>query len=190
MGAGNSNLVTVLILTSAILYLAWRLGRVQQELLGIRADVDAAVSLNEVEEQLLPALDSLEQETARLKTDLCAMKRNTEKMRKDLSNRVRDDPNTPSTEEVFAREATSPSSDFLSNMDMSAEIPLLVRSFLSEGLGGLNAVAVGAGVPTTKVVISPPSIYARNECADIMMHLDTPLCCVEEETGTGGEDDL
>ena len=75
MGAGASSgaasqTLAILVLSAAVLYVAWRHSQTQQELRSLRSLVDASVSLHELEEQVMPAIDTLEQEAARLKREM------------------------------------------------------------------------------------------------------------------------
>ena len=65
-----SHTLLVVVLAVAVLYVAWRSAQMQQELRGLRALVDASVSLHELEEQVMPAIDGLEMEAARLKREV------------------------------------------------------------------------------------------------------------------------
>jgi len=65
-----SHTLLVVVLAGAVLYVAWRSAQMQQELRGLRSLVDASVSLHELEEQVMPAIDGLEMEAARLKREV------------------------------------------------------------------------------------------------------------------------
>uniref|UniRef100_A0A6C0BZN2 Uncharacterized protein n=1 Tax=viral metagenome TaxID=1070528 RepID=A0A6C0BZN2_9ZZZZ len=77
MGAGTSStyMVSLVALSVAILYLAWRSGQIQKELHELKAAMEATVSLHEIEDQLLPAIDTLEQDIMNLKRDVYTPKR-------------------------------------------------------------------------------------------------------------------
>ena len=75
MGAGSStghatHAIAIALLSAALLYVAWRHSQTQQELRALRSLVDASVSLHELEEQVMPAIDALEQEAGRMKRDM------------------------------------------------------------------------------------------------------------------------
>lgn len=72
MGVSSSStyMITVAALTVAILYLAWRSGQIQSEVHSIRESLEATVSLHEIEEQILPTIDGLEQDIVSLKREM------------------------------------------------------------------------------------------------------------------------
>ena len=63
-------MITVAALTVAILYLAWRSGQIQNEVHHLRDSLEATVSLHEIEEQILPTIDRLEQDIVSLKREI------------------------------------------------------------------------------------------------------------------------
>lgn len=139
MGAGASStyMMTVAALTVAILYLAWRSGQIQIELRGLKTAMDATVSLHEVEEQLLPAIDSLEQEVVSLKRDMHVLKRGgRERPLTEATNN--------SNTEVFS--------------DAFPDISLLMG--MQQLIGGAYTAPGGsvstsvAGMPTARVLLS------------------------------------
>ena len=67
----------ILLLSAAVLYVAWRQGQGIQEMKRLRALLDASVSLHELEEQVMPAIDRLEQEATRLKREMQQLARQT-----------------------------------------------------------------------------------------------------------------
>ena len=139
MGAGASSstyMMTVTALAVAILYLAWRSGQMQREVLGLKAAMDATASLHEIEEQLLPAIDSLEQEVLSLKRDVHVLQRGGRE-------RQRAEPANGSGVDVFS--------------DAFPDISLLMG--MQQLIGGAYATPGGsasvgaAGVPTARVLL-------------------------------------
>jgi hypothetical protein len=69
--------LAILVLSAAVLYVAWRNSQIRKEMRAIRSLVDASVSLHELEEQVMPAIDTLEKEAARLKREMQQLARAT-----------------------------------------------------------------------------------------------------------------
>ena len=61
MGAPLSTPVLVVVLIVAILFLSWRTQQVQKELKALHELVDSSVTLQELQEQVLPSIDKLEE---------------------------------------------------------------------------------------------------------------------------------
>ena len=159
MGANSSSHVLAIgVLSLAILYVAWRHNQTQNELRALRALVDTSVSLHELEEQVMPAIDSLEQEAARLKREMQQMARKAstqsplakppgKEMKladKEAQERQLDlsDDDGDSAQESVDDESPAPAAD---------DFPLLL------GMGQCMAPPVPkigtVGVPVTRVVI-------------------------------------
>ena len=62
-------------LSIALLYVAWRNIQITNEVRVLRSLVDSTVSLHELEEQVMPAIDSLEEEAERLKQEVQTLAR-------------------------------------------------------------------------------------------------------------------
>ena len=78
MGSGSSAyLVAITMLAATVLYVAWRQGHAQEQLKCLRAQVEAAVTLHELEEQVLPSLERLERRSTFLERELQKQSRGT-----------------------------------------------------------------------------------------------------------------
>ena len=77
------SMLTIVALSVAILYLAWRSGKIQAEMHDLKTAVEATVSLHEIEDQLLPTIDALEQGVAGLKKEMSMLRKEDREHRTD-----------------------------------------------------------------------------------------------------------
>ena len=77
MGVGPSGTAhgAILIVAVAVVYLTWKSGQLQLEMRALRNLLEACVSLHELEDQVMPALESLDHKTAKLKHEMQALAR-------------------------------------------------------------------------------------------------------------------
>lgn len=82
MGASGSTssasqTLAILVLGSALLYVAWKHNCLSKELQGMRTLMEASVSLHDLEEHVMPAIDGLEREAAQLRREMRQVARAT-----------------------------------------------------------------------------------------------------------------
>ena len=78
MGSGQSahtSTAILFILATALLYVSWRQNRLREEVMSLQQLVEASVSLHELQEHVLPAIDNLEKEASRLKREMQSLGR-------------------------------------------------------------------------------------------------------------------
>ena len=152
MGAANSSLSPLLfslVLAAGLLFVIWKQGKIIREISSLRSLVESSVSLHELEEQVMPAIDSLEQGATKLNREM-----------QQLARRV-----TRGSEEVISADVNeeAPQPNFCRMMQQSEQASEL-RAGLAEslqdlqllmGLQNLVAPEMGGpvGIPTTHVVI-------------------------------------
>ena len=141
MGVSSSStyMITVAALTVAILYLAWRSGQIQSEVHNLRDSLEATISLHEIEEQILPTIDGLEQDIVSLKRGIHLQRRSRvhkEEAEQDSAKQSADIPN-----------------------DTFPDISLLMGVHSLIGGAYPNPAANAAGVSTARVLLSntPPA---------------------------------
>ena len=176
-----SNTLAILAVAVAILYVAWRNGQIQQETKQLRTLVDASVSFHELEDQVMPAIASLEQEALRVKRDMQLLMRRTGPSRRGRSEQkqavldeplqvessVEDDYHHLSTDDKDSQGGASLPSDFYHHLStddkdsrggasLPTDFSLLMG--MQTILGGLSTSVNVVGVPTTRVVIGSPPL--------------------------------
>jgi hypothetical protein len=68
--ASPAQTVAILLLGAALLYVAWRHNCLSRELRGVKTLVEASVSLHDLEEHVMPAIDGLQREAAQLRREM------------------------------------------------------------------------------------------------------------------------
>jgi hypothetical protein len=133
--------------------------------------VDASVSLHELEEQVMPAIDTLEREAARLKREMQQLARSTafqthavrtqEAAGEDGSDEEEGCPYDEDITEVTRTDEESSAGHFLQldSTDLAPELSLLMGS-----LPLLSSTA--PGIPVTRVLISSGSNAEQSATGD------------------------
>jgi hypothetical protein len=161
MGAGLSGRTdaALLVLAAGVLFLAVKNNQVQRELHSLRNLLEASVSLYELEEQVMPAIDSLEQETAKLQREMQTLTR--EAMRwpeekrgaraarspAEVAEACKEEPRGGDSEELAL-------GSFGDIADLS--LPSLLMGSLMAGRPALSA----AGVSTARVLLVSSDAHA------------------------------
>ena len=155
-----SNTLAILAVAVAILYVAWRNGQIQQETKQLRTLVDASVSFHELEDQVMPAIASLEQEALRVKRDMQLLMRRTGPSRRGRSEQkqvVLDEPlQVESSVENDYHHLSTDDKDSRGGASLPTDFSLLMG--MQTILGGLSTSVNVVGVPTTRVVIGSPPL--------------------------------
>ena len=178
MGNSQSVVVALCILATALLYVSWRNNKTREDVRSLSQLVDASVSLEELQEQVIPAIKSLQTEAACLKRELQTLARKTAGESTSRSPEMqsaapeRADYSESEEVEVFPEDASSmyTESEYEESKAMLGtptvpDINAIMGTLCKQAVCGFHAQRGGAssiGVPVARVVINAHPVPAEN----------------------------